>query len=167
MITTLDWPTEQLDHAEKDFVGSIRQHGWIRTAALEEEGKPGFSYTTGFAATTGQPELLIFSTADAVAHEMFWVLYRRAQTGEPLPIGKRTDAFFSNLPGYAFEVAPKHFAEYIGWSRWFYRGDAFRCLQIVWPDRLGVFPWEAGFNPEYESDQVDLTESGWLAELQD
>ena len=167
MITTLDWPTAKLDHAEQSFVDNIRKHGWLRTAALAEEEKPGFSFTTGFTVSTGQPELMIFSTADDVAHEMFWVLFRRAQTGKPLPIGKRTNDFFSNLPAYAFPIAKPHFADYLGWSRWFYRGDEFSCLQIVWPDRAGVFPWEAGFDDEFSSDQVDLTERGWTAEIVD
>ena len=101
MITTLDWPADQLDGAEQSFVAKIREHGWLRTAALAEEEKPGFSYTTGFFASTGQPELMIFSTADEVAHEMFWVLFRRAQAGQALPIGRRTNDFFSNLPAYA------------------------------------------------------------------
>ena len=165
MITTLDWPTAELDHAERSFVDNIRKYGWLRTAALAEEGKPGFSFTTGFTVSTGQPELMIFSTPDDVAHEMFWVLFRRAQTGKPLPIGKRTNDFFSNLPAYAFPIAKPHFADYLGWSRWFYRGDEFSCLQIVWPDRAGVFPWEAGFDDGFSSDQVDLTERGWTAEI--
>jgi len=165
MITTLDWPTAKLDRAEWSFVDNIRKHGWLRTAALAEEAKPGFSFTTGFTVSTGQPELMIFSTADEVAHEMFWVLFRRAQTGKALPIGKRTNDFFSNLPAYAFQIAKRHFADYLGWSRWFYRGDEFSCLQIVWPDRAGVFPWEAGFDDEFSSDQVDLTERGWTAEI--
>lgn len=167
MITTLDSPTDQLDQAERSFVDNVRQHGWLRTAALAEEAKPGFSYTTGFAVSAGRPELMIFSTADEVAHEMFWVLFRRARAGEALPIGRRTSAFFSNLPAYAFPIAKRHFADYLGWSRWFYRGDEFSCLQIVWPDRAGVFPWEAGFDEEFGSDQADLTERGWLPEIAD
>jgi hypothetical protein len=167
MITTLDWPDDELDHAERSFVGGIRQHGWFDTAATAEEGKPGFSFTTGFALSTGQPELIIFSTDSEVAHEMFWVLFRRAKSGRPLPIGQRTADVFSNLPAYAFLVAQRHHANYLGWSRWFYRGDEFNCLQIVWPDRAGLFPWEQGFDDVFASDQVDLTERGWAAEIAD
>ncbi|HEY1605029.1 MAG TPA: DUF4262 domain-containing protein [Allosphingosinicella sp.] len=31
----------------------------------------------------------------------------------------------------------------LGWSRWFYGGDVFPYLRLVWPDRVGLFPWEA------------------------
>jgi hypothetical protein len=165
MTCALDLPPDTLDDAERSFCDNVRQHGWLRTAVLAEEKKPGFTYTTGFALTADQPELVIFSTADEVAHEMFWVLYRRARSGLPLPVGTRTSDVFSNLPAYLFPVAPKHFRQYLGWSRWFYRGDAFSCHQIVWPDRSGVFPWERGFDRAFASDQVDLTEMGWTAHL--
>jgi hypothetical protein len=167
MITAFDLPPETLDEAEQSFCRNIRQHGWLRTAALAEAGKPGFSYTTGFALNAQQPELMIFSTDDAVAHEMFWVLYRRAQSGRALAVGRRTSDVFSNLPAYAFPVAPGQHAAYLGWSRWFYRGDGFPCLQIVWPDRAGLFPWEPGFDEAFASDQVDLTELGWARHLAD
>ena len=64
---------------------------------------------------------------------------------KPLPIGERTDAVFANLPAYVFPVAKKHYRDLLGWSRWFYGGDDFPCLQIVWPDRAGRFPWEPTF----------------------
>jgi hypothetical protein len=53
----------------------------------------------------------------------------------------------------------------LGWSRWFYGGDAFPCLQIVWSDRDGRFPWQSGFDPALAGLQPDLTENGWLASL--
>ena len=66
---------------------------------------------------------------------------------------------------YVFPVAKRHYANHLGWSRWFYAGDDFPCQQIVWPDRAGLFPWEAGFDPTFANKQPDLTEHGWLAAL--
>jgi len=54
-----------------------------------------------------------------------------------------------------------------GESRWFYGGDDFPCLQIVWPDRAGRFPWEADFDAQFEGNQPDLTEQGWVNEITD
>ena len=47
----------------------------------------------------------------------------------------------------------------------FYRGNDFRCSQIVWPDPDGHFSWEACFDAEFGSSQKDLTEHGWAAAL--
>lgn len=64
-------------------------------------------------------------------------------------------------------VAKRHFANFLGWSRWFYGGDEFPCLQLVWPDRSGLFPWEPDFDPEFGGDQPDPTEQGWTKEVRD
>ena len=167
MLTALDAPPDALDEGEQSFVAAIRQHGWFRTAVFGGDEGPGFSFTTGFWAGANEPEVIIFSMKDDIAHDVFWDLYRDAKNGKALPIGKRTDAVFANLPAYAFPVARKHYRDYLGWSRWFYGGDDFPCLQIVWSDRAGRFPWEPEFDSEFQSDQPDLTERGWVNEITD
>jgi len=166
MDTQLDTTRDALDGHERNFIDGIRQDGWMHTNALDEDDKPGFSFTTGFSSSLGHPELIVFKIDKKVAHDIFWLLYRCAQNGKPVPRGRRTRGI---LPDdcYLFPVAKRHFANYLGWSRWFYRGDDFECLQIVWPDEAGRFPWEEGFDPEYAGLQVDLTEHGWAAEVAD
>ena len=165
MRTALDAPDDALDEHERSFVANIREHGWFRTSVLAEGEDPGFSYTTGFALNAGAPELIVFSLKYEIAHDVLWELFRDAQAGQFLLCGVRSDAAFANLPVYAFPVAKRHYAEHLGWSMWFYGSTDFDCWQIVWPDRAGVFPWEAGFDPAFARDQVDLTEDGWRAAL--
>jgi hypothetical protein len=167
METRLDTSRDELDGPERDFVDGIRQNGWMHTNALDEDDKPGFSFTTGFSSSIGHPELIVFKMDKKVAHDIFWLLYRCAQNGKPVPPGRRTGGILPDDDGYVFPVAKRHYANYLGWSRWFYRGDDFDCLQIVWPDEAGVFPWEDGFDIKYAGLQVDLTENGWAAEAAD
>ena len=163
MLTALDAPIDALDQGERSFVANVREHGWVRTGVSADAEGPGFSFTTGFWVNAGHPELIIFSTK--FAHDVLWDLFRSAKAGDSLPIGTATDKVFANIPAYIFPVAKRHYADYLGWSRWFYGGDEFPCLQIVWPDREGTFPWEDGFDPKFNGDQPDLTEHGWLASL--
>jgi hypothetical protein len=165
MLTALDAPTEALDDQERDFVAMIREHGWFRTSVFGDEHGPGFSYTTGFWTGCKQPELIIFTLKREITHDVFWDLFRDAKAGNTLPIGQRADRVFGNSYAYAFPVAKQFYREYLGWNRWFYGGDEFPCLQIVWPDRAGLFPWEAGFDEEFVVDQPDLTEHGWAASV--
>jgi len=162
--THLETSRDQLDDAERDFVDGIRQHGWMQTQALDEDDKPGFCFTTGFAASIGHPEFIVFKIDRKVANDAFWVLYRCARNGQPVPRAVRTGGILPGDDAYVFPVARRHYADYLGWSRWFYRGDDFECLQLVWPDEAGVFPWEAGFDASYADAQIDLTERGWAAE---
>ena len=39
----------------------------------------------------------------------------------------------------------RHYAEYLGYASWFYKGDDFPALQCLWPDKQGRFPTDAGF----------------------
>lgn len=109
----------------------------------------------------------MFDTPDRVDQQIFWTLFRRAKDGQPLSIDKQAAEVFSSLPAYVFRVAQRHHANYLGRSRWSYRGGDFNCLQIVWPDPTGLFPWEHGFGPEFASGQADLTERDWVSEISD
>jgi hypothetical protein len=167
MHTALDAPPERLDADEKKFVAAIREHGWFRTQVSADDEGPGFSYTTGLCINAGHPELILFGLKGDIARDVLWDLFREAQAGFRLPSSTRTDRAFGNLPAYAFPVAKRHYPEYLGWSRWFYGGDDFGCLQLVWPDRAGLFPWEAGFDAALGDDQPDLSEAGWTAAVAD
>jgi len=164
MLTALEARPEDLDQAEQPFVANIREHGWCRTGVSADAEGPGFSYTTGLWVNTGKPELIMFGMM-TISHDIFWELFRNAQLGRGLPVGARTDQVFANLTSYAFPVSKRYYADYLGWNRWFYAGDSFPCLQIVWPDRAGIFPWEKGFDQAFAGDQTDLTDNGWVAAL--
>lgn len=163
MITALDAPTDALDEREKTFVDKIREHGWFNTSVAGDDEGPGFSYTSGVWVNTHQPELIMFSMKREIAHDVFWDVFRDAQAGRGLSLGSRTDQVFANLPAYAFPVAKRYYREYLGWNGWLYGGYDFPCVQIVWPDRDGVFPWQEDFDSTFANDQPDLTEQGWSA----
>jgi len=163
MQTALNLPVGSLDEAERDFTSKIREHGWFRTSVLEEDDHPGFSYTTGLWLSCGQPELIIFGLKSETVHDVFWDMYRDAKSGIPLSTGQRNDEILGNAGAYVFPLAKRFYYNYLGWSRWFYGGDDFPCLQIVWPDRSGTFPWESGFDQSFSSSQPDLTNEGRTA----
>jgi hypothetical protein len=114
MRTGLDAPNDKLDEAEKAFVAKVREHGWFRTGVLADAKGPGFSFTTGFYANTNHAELIMFGMKGEIAHDVFWDLFRDAKAGRALVVGKRTDAVFANLAAYAFPVAKRHYANYLG-----------------------------------------------------
>eukprot|EP01037_Dinobryon_pediforme_P001534 gene1534-1557_t len=164
MLTALDASPESLDQNERHFVDIIRVHGWFNTTVLPDPDHAGFNYTTGWQVSIDHPELIIFGIKAETSSSVLWDLYREALTGEQLADGTRTDRAFKGLPAYTFAVSPRFYPEYLGWSRWFYGGDDFRCFQLVWPDRDGRFPWDHGADPAFASAQPDLTENGWRAQ---
>jgi hypothetical protein len=41
------------------------------------------------------------------------------------------------------------------------RGDDFDCVQLIWTDRDGRFPWQQGYATEFIEAQPDLTDDAW------
>ena len=159
--TALSAPETALDDGEKNFVANIREHGWFRTSVFSDEDHSGFSYTTGFWATLGKPELIMFGLRSETAHAVFWDVFRDLKSGRDLPVRTPTGDVFGNQPACLFLMDKAMYPEYLGWSRWFYAGDDFPCLQLVWPDRSGAFPWDRSFDPAMTDLQPDVSEGGW------
>jgi hypothetical protein len=161
MRTALSSPDAALDDQERNFVAIIREDGWFLTSVLADADQPGFSYTTGFWVTLGLPELIVFGLKPEIAHAVLWDVFRDLKAGKTLPVRTRLNDVFGNHQACLFLMGKAHYPEHLGWSRWFYAGDEFPCLQLVWPDRSGVFPWETGFDATMAGLQPDVSEDGW------
>src|SRR5262245_15501881 len=165
MRTALDLPANKLDQHEQEFVTKIREFGWYSTSVFGDEEGPGFTYTSGFWVTLEIPEVILFALDSKVAHDVLWDFYREAKNGRQFTIGSRVSDIFANIDAYLIPVGRQHYAEYLGWSRWFYGGDEFPCVQLVWPDKAGRFPWQDGFEDRFKGNQPDISPEGWVKAL--
>ena len=165
MRTLLDAPSDALDPTGHAIVAKVRADGFFRAEVFADAIGPGYSYSTGFWVSTGQPEIVLSSVKGVIAHDVFWDMFRLAKASRPLSLRQPTDQVFANRTVYAFPMDKRFYADQLSWSRWFYGGEDFPCLQIVLPDHKGVFPWEAGCDPDFAGNQPDLTEHGWQASL--
>jgi hypothetical protein len=162
MHTALDADPARLDEHEQNFVDKIREHGWFGTQVAPDDQGPGFSYTTGFWLKFRFPELILFSVSRQATHDTFWHMFRELETGKRFTIGEPEYAIFRNVAAVLLPVSKQEYQAYLGWSRWFYAGDEFQCLQLVFPDANGYFPWSNGASDDFRSSQPDLTRSDWL-----
>ena len=131
MRTALDAPSHMLDDKEKHFVDLVREHGWFRTSVFADEHAPGFSYTTGFWRATNAPEVIVFPLRSEIVHNVLWDVYRAVATGTSFPTGLRLSGVFANVDAVFLPVAKQLYPDYLGWSRWFYGGDDWPCVQLV------------------------------------
>ncbi|MBN9146517.1 MULTISPECIES: DUF4262 domain-containing protein [unclassified Novosphingobium] len=162
MDTALLLSEEKLDDDERQFLNVIKDHGWFHTRVFDNKDEhPDFSYTTGFSVNHGYPEIILFSLAKDVSHSILWDVWRDIESGKRHEVGKKIQGIFGNADAVLLPVSKSVYKEYLGWNRWFYRSDTFDCLQLVWPDRDGKFPWEASFNDKFANSQPDLTGGGW------
>jgi hypothetical protein len=161
MLTALDANPDRLDEHEKQFVARIREFGWFSTNVFQEGDSPGFCYTTGFWRNLKVPELITFSLKSGVAHQLFCNTFNEIKSGRELRPKQRLGGILEQLDIVLLPVDRPRYAEHLGWSRWFYGSDEFPCVQLVWPDRNNVFPWQSGFERKFEGDQPDLSSEGW------
>lgn len=165
MQTRLDSPTGKLDRHEQDFVAQIREFGWRSTSVITDNEGPGFTYTTGFWANLSIPEVIVFSLDSKVAHDVLWDIYREAKNGRQFPTGVCVSDIFANVDAFLIPVGKEAYPYYLGWSSWFYGGNGFPCVQLVWPDQEGRFPWQAGIEKGFRLLQPDTSPEGWVKAL--
>jgi hypothetical protein len=161
MRTALDADPAQLDEQEQRFVEQIREHGWFGMHVMSGAEGPGFSYTTGFWLKFLFPELIVFSLPQRIAHDTFWHIYRLLETGRRFPMGERIEDIFKNTAAVLLAVSRQQYRPRLGWSRWFYGSNDFECVQLIFPDPSGHFPWSAGSSDRIRATQPDLTAGNW------
>src|SRR3954454_10520 len=161
MPTALDANPARLDKHEQNFVEKIRKHGWLGTHVGAGDEGPEFSYTTGFWLKFKFPEIILFSLEGKTAHDTFWHMSRELEAGRTFPVGEPTGEIFQGITALLLPVALQQYRSHLGWSRWFYGNDNFQCLQLVWPDVGGEFPWSEGASEDFRAAQPDLTAGSW------
>jgi hypothetical protein len=121
----------------------IATYGWHVVKVLEDAEGPGFAFTIGLYRRFEHPELLVFGLPSDTMHRLLNVAGEAVRSGRVYVAGPGYDDV---LEAYACTFRPvplKHYEAYLGYARWYYDGDAFPALQLVWPDREHRYPWAA------------------------
>jgi hypothetical protein len=152
-----DLPDFHIPHAEK-IEWMIETSGW----ALEPVGAnvdvdppvPGYSYTIGFPAAFGFPEVLVFGLTPVAVRGLVDLVAELLRGGTEIPVGAELVGLFDNDLRCIFAPidgeAWGHLTEVA--SSW-YRGAAYEVVQLLWPDRNGFLPTEAGFDQRVRAAQ--------------
>lgn len=161
MRTALDADPTPFNDYERQLIDAVREHGWFCPSVYGDEDGPSFSYSVGFWKTLGKPEVVVFGLPPQVAHSVLWQLYRLFQDLAPQP-GQPLDGVLEGYLSYLMPVGAKA-DEFMLSTTWFYGGEDYPRLQLVWPDPVGAFPWQADFDPSFADDQPDLSDESWAA----
>ncbi|MEZ5382322.1 MAG: DUF4262 domain-containing protein [Microthrixaceae bacterium] len=119
----------------------------VKPLEAPEGPRPGYTFTVGFEATWGHPEVALWGLAPAAARGLLDLVAAQVAAGIELPVG----AVFSGLLEHDLrsallevEVIPAD-ARFPG-AAVFYGATPFRVWQFVWPDKAGLLPWEDGYD---------------------
>ncbi len=146
----MELPDFRIPHAEK-IEWMIETHGWaLEVVEARPEAEPpgaAYAYTIGFPEAVGFPEVLLFGLTPSAANGLFELLADLLRGGTEIPLGAELTGLFDGdlrcrfLPVGA-DVAAPLMATAVAWRR----GQAADAVQLLWPDRNGFLPTEAGFD---------------------
>jgi hypothetical protein len=151
-----DAPWVVHDEMEDVVHRNIREHGWHAMKVPQDDEGPGFVYTIGFYRTWGHPELICVGLPLDVAHQALRACAAHVKAGGQLADADEFWGAFDNARCSFRTMVKQHYREYLGYARWYYGGDAFPAIQVLWPDSKGRLPVDDGCAESTVRGQVPL-----------
>jgi hypothetical protein len=127
---------------ERNMAWQVQEHGWSVVAVAAQDELPGWAYTVGLRHTLGAPEVCMVGLRGRDMHAWLNAVGQQVRAGQPL---RADESRLGVLDGFPVVVRPVH----PSWDLFdvavdFYRGAAPPMMQLIWPDRHGVLPWQPG-----------------------
>lgn len=143
-------PDFHIDHAEK-IEWMIETKGFaVEPVAADpstDPPSPAYTYTIGVPAAVGYPEIAVFGLTPVASTGLLELVVDACRGGTEIPVGIELVGLLDNDLRCLFapidlEQWGGHFATATAW----YRGEPFDLVQLLYPDRNGFMPYEAGFD---------------------
>jgi hypothetical protein len=139
--------------AQERIVQDVTQYGFHMALLEGDDYMPAFVYTIGLYQTYKHPEIICFGLPTNLMSSIISHAGRLIKSGEKFNPNQPYQGF---LEGYSIQfltVAQEHYPDYLGYAHWFYEGCHFPVVQLLWPDKQHLYPWEEGFNPHWKFKQ--------------
>ncbi len=154
VTSTLGLTVTDPDHTTQQH---IDRFGCSVIHVAAEDELPPFSYSVGIEASSGAPEVVVIGLKQQLAHFIVNEYNRRIRTGDQIQPGNRYEGFLEGFDVAAATVDPSHYDEYFGQNLRYYSGRDFRVLQLIYPNKNGVWPWQREADQWFKSWQPILS----------
>ncbi len=175
-IPGFEWQDPDDDRDRASF-RSILTDGCTILMIHSDEAASGppydFVYTVGFFLNLQQPEFFIKGLLSDRTGRMMNDLFKYVEQGHTIKDGDslRYDFGEGEKKLIARHFPQQRYHEYLGWGCWFYRSllwkqnpvgeHKFPVLQLFWPDRSGLYPWDAGCDSQAREVQTPVQEKSY------
>lgn len=124
---------------------SVKEYGWF-VVLLESDGYlPHRAYTVGLNQSFAHPDVVVHGLELAVMEQCLHEVGLRAQAGKKVAVERNEPGFLEDFQVRFLPVLQAHLCDHLAYAAAFYGSDNFQALQMVWPDRKGLFPYQPGF----------------------
>jgi hypothetical protein len=144
------------DDVERRVLADVEKFGWHCLNILEEGGNPPWTFSIGFHKTWNFPELILIGLKREIAHATLNIVATQLGDGRRPDLASPSDHLFNDFACCFVEVPKSMYRAYLGTAIWFYERSDFPVFQIVWPSRVGCFPWNERASAEYKQWQPVL-----------
>ncbi|HEU4551713.1 MAG TPA: DUF4262 domain-containing protein [Chitinophaga sp.] len=145
-----------LDHgpvSRNEIQNKIDQYGCYIVLVEADDYLPGYAYTIGLHQKFGHPEIICFGLSiDMLGRLLNNACALIANSASLYPDQLYQD-FLEDYPIQFLPVETSYYSNYMAICSNFYSTDDYPSLQMVWPDKKSLFPWEQGFNPAWKFKQ--------------
>lgn len=124
----------------------FKESGFSILSVHDEAGT--FTYSVGFTEF-GMPEVIICGLGSQIAARFLWDIYHAYQEGRRFPLDTPVDEL-ANLPCVFKAITAESAREFCCQAVYWYEGEEKKptFIQMVLPDREGLFPWQKGYDAE-------------------
>jgi hypothetical protein len=154
---------ETCDHdlsaARQKIVHDVNVHGWHVMQVLPEQTQPGWSYSIGLFKTFRHPEVVVFGLPLDTMHQIINMVGGAVKSGRQFADGVVADDLLKQYACTLRAVQTIWHPQLLGFATWFYGSGDFPALQLFWPDKECLFPWQQGFNVALRGSQPLLVRS--------
>jgi hypothetical protein len=147
--TPMELPDFHIPHAEK-IEWMIETNGW----ALEPVGArpdtdpptPAYAYSIGMTDAVAFPDVAVFGLTPVAANGLVTLVADACRGGTEIPLGVELVGLLDNELRCSFAPVDldTHGHLFSTAASW-YRGAPFSMVQLIYPDRNGFMPYEAGY----------------------
>ncbi len=143
-----DLPDFHIPHAEK-IAWMIDTHGYavepVAARVDVDPPQPGYLYSIGFPEAFGFPEVVVVGLTPAEAGGLVDLVAGHLRSGTQIPLDvELTGLFDGELRARFASIAEDEIEAWLP-SSVTWRNGRCAAVQLLWPDRDGFLPHEAGF----------------------
>lgn len=144
-------PAPESDY-DAQILEKINEVGWYNMHIAEENGSPVFAFSLGHFHKQNHPEIIIIGLPAETAHQLLNIaVVKIVGAKEKVEPYKKYKDFTEGLSVAFVPVDLEYYGEYLGYANWYYGSmpKPYPAMQMVWPDREGIYPWESGYDKRF------------------